>query len=107
MFLEDPERDAAIKVSRDLDKFLSATAMCSLSSHGADKELISRLQFDRVTSNAMPNVQNTIDKLAVWIGHTVSKTEDLSIMPQELVCDFVRDEQGNIYNLAQYDNFIY
>ena len=42
----------------------------------------------------MPNVQSTIDKLAVWIGHTMSKKHDLSIMPQELVCDFIRDDQG-------------
>ena len=96
LFLEDPERDAAIKVSRDLDKFQSATALCSLCIHHEDEkgDLVSRVQFDRVTSNAMPNVQNTIDKLAVWIGHAMSKKEDLSITPQELVCDFVRDEQG-------------
>ena len=94
LFLENSERDAAVKVSRDLDKFQSHSAMCSLCTHHDDKDLVSRVQFDRVTSNAMPNVQNTIDKLAVWIGHTVSKKHDLSIMPQELVCDFIRDDRG-------------
>ena len=94
LFLEEPEQEAAIKVSRDLDKFQSSTALCSLSVHHGEGDLVSRVQFDRVTSNAMPGVQDTIDKLAIWIGHAMSKKEDLSIIPQELICDFVRDEQG-------------
>jgi len=93
LLLEPGERVAAIKIGADVDRRLNDTALCSLSR--PIEQLPNKVKITRLSSRAMPGVAETIDDLVIWLQHAIQKKHDMNITLSELVCDFVRDEDGN------------
>ena len=90
------DRKKALRQSLNENKTIGSSCLCSLSDEKGDITSASaaKVLVTRVSSDALDELRIQIDKLVNWIQVIIQRTDHLVMYISELICDFIRDENG-------------